>query len=91
MSVLTASILAPVRNDSARPTAAQVDDVRMRRSTRSSFGNNEESGTHHDPSQAWFWTETWQASVRRSLDQIQAGEGVRFDTDEGFLEVLGDE
>jgi antitoxin PrlF len=41
-----------------------------------------------DATQAWFWSRAWQDSVRRSVEQIEAGEGERFETDEEFLAAL---
>lgn len=41
-----------------------------------------------DADQAWFWTEGWQKSVRRSLAEVEAGEGKTFDNDEDFLASL---
>jgi hypothetical protein len=38
--------------------------------------------------QAWFWTPEWQASIDRSIAQIDAGEGIRHDTDRDFLDAL---
>jgi AbrB family looped-hinge helix DNA binding protein len=41
-----------------------------------------------DATQAWFWTPAWQERVRRSVEQVEAGEGERFETDEEFLAAL---
>jgi AbrB family looped-hinge helix DNA binding protein len=41
-----------------------------------------------DATQAWFWSRAWQERVRRSVEQIEAGEGERFETDEEFLAAL---
>jgi AbrB family looped-hinge helix DNA binding protein len=41
-----------------------------------------------DATQAWFWSRPWQERVARSIDQIEAGEGERFKTDEEFLAAL---
>jgi len=44
-----------------------------------------------DASQAWFWTEAWQKSVRTSVAEIEAGRGERFDSDKAFLASLEDD
>lgn len=41
-----------------------------------------------DATQAWFWSRAWQERVSRSVGQIEAGEGERFETDEEFLAAL---
>ena len=41
-----------------------------------------------DAAQAWFWSRAWQERVARSVEQIEAGEGERFETDEDFLVAL---
>ncbi|MFL5945827.1 MAG: AbrB/MazE/SpoVT family DNA-binding domain-containing protein [Gaiellaceae bacterium] len=41
-----------------------------------------------DAAQAWFWSRAWQERVARSVEQIEAGEGERFETDEDFLAAL---
>jgi AbrB family looped-hinge helix DNA binding protein len=41
-----------------------------------------------DATQAWFWTPAWQDSIRRSVEQIEAGEGTLFADDEPFLAAL---
>jgi len=38
-----------------------------------------------DATQAWFWSRAWQKRVGRSVEQVEAGEGERFETDEEFL------
>jgi AbrB family looped-hinge helix DNA binding protein len=38
-----------------------------------------------DATQAWFWTPAWQDRIRRSVEQVETGEGERFETDEEFL------
>jgi AbrB family looped-hinge helix DNA binding protein len=40
-----------------------------------------------DATQAWFWTPEWQASIRRSVEQLAAGEAEVMDED-GFLAAL---
>jgi antitoxin PrlF len=44
-----------------------------------------------DASQAWFWTNPWQESVRRSVEQLASGEGPVFADRESFLAALDDE
>jgi AbrB family looped-hinge helix DNA binding protein len=41
-----------------------------------------------DATQAWFWSRAWQERVGRSVEQIAAGSGERFETDEEFLAAL---
>jgi AbrB family looped-hinge helix DNA binding protein len=41
-----------------------------------------------DVTQAWFWSRAWQERLRRSVEQLEAGEGERFETDEDFLAAL---
>jgi antitoxin PrlF len=41
-----------------------------------------------DATQAWFWSSAWQKSIRRSVEQIEAGKGVVSDDDETFLTSL---
>ena len=41
-----------------------------------------------DATQAWFWSSAWQKSIRRSVEQIEAGKGVVSDDDETFLTAL---
>ncbi|MGH3320630.1 MAG: AbrB/MazE/SpoVT family DNA-binding domain-containing protein [Streptosporangiaceae bacterium] len=38
--------------------------------------------------QAWFWTEEWQAKEREADEDIAAGRGRIFDSDEEFLAAL---
>lgn len=38
-----------------------------------------------DASQAWFWTPEWQAGERQADEDIAAGRGMRFESDEEFL------
>jgi len=44
-----------------------------------------------DPSQAWFWTPEWQAKEREADEDIAAGRGERFESDEEFLAALARE
>jgi antitoxin PrlF len=44
-----------------------------------------------DASQAWFWTNPWQESVRRSVEQLASGEGHVFADRESFVAALDDE
>jgi hypothetical protein len=39
-------------------------------------------------SQAWFWTPEWQAKEREADEDIAAGRGERFESDEEFLAAL---
>jgi hypothetical protein len=64
--------------------------MRLRRSRSSSAASNDVT-TGGDSSQTWFLTDPWQASILRSIAQIEAGEGVRFESSAEFLEALGDE
>jgi AbrB family looped-hinge helix DNA binding protein len=41
-----------------------------------------------DATQAWFWTPAWQDRIRRSVEQVEAGESEHFETDEEFLAAL---
>jgi AbrB family looped-hinge helix DNA binding protein len=41
-----------------------------------------------DATQAWFWSRAWQERVRRSVEQVEAGDSERFETDEEFLAAL---
>jgi len=41
-----------------------------------------------DASQAWFWTESWQAGEREASRQMDAGEGTTYDTATDFLADL---
>jgi AbrB family looped-hinge helix DNA binding protein len=41
-----------------------------------------------DAKQAWFWSRAWQERLSRSVEQVEAGEGERFETDEEFLAAL---
>ena len=41
-----------------------------------------------DATQAWFWTPAWQDRIRRSVEQVEAGESESFETDEEFLAAL---
>jgi len=41
-----------------------------------------------DASQAWFWTPEWQEGERRADEDIAAGRGIRFESDEDFLAFL---
>jgi len=41
-----------------------------------------------DASQAWFWTPEWQAKEREADEDIAAGRGERFESDEEFLAAL---
>jgi hypothetical protein len=41
-----------------------------------------------DPDQAWFWTREWQAKEREADEDIAAGRGTTYESDEAFLEGL---
>jgi hypothetical protein len=41
-----------------------------------------------DPDQAWFWTKEWQAGEREADEEIRAGLGRVFYSDEEFLASL---
>jgi len=41
-----------------------------------------------DASQAWFWTDQWQAGEREASRQRDAGEGTTYDTAADFLADL---
>lgn len=41
-----------------------------------------------DPDQAWFWTREWQAKEREADDDIAAGRGTTYESDEAFLRAL---
>jgi AbrB family looped-hinge helix DNA binding protein len=41
-----------------------------------------------DATQAWYWSRAWQERLSRSAEQIEAGEGERFESDEEFLAAL---
>jgi AbrB family looped-hinge helix DNA binding protein len=44
-----------------------------------------------DATQAWFWTAAWQDGEREASAELKAGAGIRFESDEAFLEALGDD
>jgi len=41
-----------------------------------------------DPQQAWFWTPEWQEGEREADEDIAAGRGTRYNSDEEFLAAL---
>lgn len=41
-----------------------------------------------DSSQAWFWTEAWQAGEREASADVAAGRTTRFESDDEFLASL---
>jgi antitoxin PrlF len=41
-----------------------------------------------DRSQAWFWTQEWQAGEREATEQLRRGEGEVFEDDTEFLDSL---
>jgi AbrB family looped-hinge helix DNA binding protein len=43
-----------------------------------------------DASQAWFWTDRWQAMEREASEDINAGRVTTFESPEAFLESLDD-
>jgi hypothetical protein len=43
-----------------------------------------------DPAQAWFWTREWQAKEREADDDLAAGRGTTFASDDELLAALGE-
>ena len=41
-----------------------------------------------DPEQAWFWTREWQAKEREADDDVAAGRGTTYESDDEFLAAL---
>ena len=41
-----------------------------------------------DATQTWFWTPRWQAGEREASEELAAGLGEKFETDEEFLAAL---
>jgi hypothetical protein len=41
-----------------------------------------------DPDQAWFWTREWQAKEREADDDLAAGRGTTFASDDELLSTL---
>jgi hypothetical protein len=41
-----------------------------------------------DPEQAWFWTREWQAREREADEDVAAGRGTTYESDEEFLAAL---
>jgi hypothetical protein len=41
-----------------------------------------------DPEQAWFWTREWQAKEREADDDLAAGRGTTYESDDEFLAAL---
>jgi len=41
-----------------------------------------------DPEQAWFWTHEWQAKEHEADEDIAAGRGTTYESDEAFLGAL---
>jgi hypothetical protein len=41
-----------------------------------------------DPGQAWFWTREWQAKEREADDDLAAGRGTTYESDDDFLAAL---
>jgi hypothetical protein len=41
-----------------------------------------------DPEQAWFWTREWQAKEREADDDLAAGHGTTYASDDEFLAAL---
>ncbi len=41
-----------------------------------------------DPDQAWFWSPEWLAGELEADQEIAAGKGVRYDSDEAFIASL---
>ena len=83
---MTSSALLPrsISSSTTRPTAgwpARAAPLQQR-------GTSLRPQKVIDATQAWFWSRAWQERVARSIDQIEAGEGERFETDEEFLAAL---
>jgi hypothetical protein len=43
---------------------------------------------HLDPDQSWVWSEEWQAQLRESLRDLEAGHTRKFGSDDEFLASL---
>jgi hypothetical protein len=41
-----------------------------------------------DSEQAWFWTREWQAKEREADEDLAAGRGTTYESDDEFLEAL---
>jgi hypothetical protein len=41
-----------------------------------------------EPEQAWFWTREWQAKEREADDDLAAGRGTRYESDDEFIAAL---
>ncbi len=41
-----------------------------------------------DPEQAWFWTREWQVKEREADEDLAAGRGTIYESDDGFLAAL---
>lgn len=41
-----------------------------------------------DPEQAWFWTREWQDKEREADEDLAAGRGTKYESDEAFLGAL---
>jgi hypothetical protein len=41
-----------------------------------------------DPDQAWFWTREWQAKEREADEDLTAGRGTTYESDDDFLGAL---
>jgi hypothetical protein len=41
-----------------------------------------------DPEQAWFWTREWQAKEREADEDLGAGRGTTYESDDEFLAAL---
>jgi AbrB family looped-hinge helix DNA binding protein len=41
-----------------------------------------------DATQAWFWSPEWQESIRRSAEQVAAGEAKMLEDEKAFLAAL---
>lgn len=41
-----------------------------------------------DPEQAWFWTREWQEKEREADEDVAAGRGTTFESDEALLGAL---
>lgn len=43
-----------------------------------------------DPEQVWFWTREWQAKEREADDDVAAGRGTTYESDDEFLAALAE-
>jgi hypothetical protein len=48
------------------------------------------TGGRIDQGQAWFWTREWQAKEREADEDLAAGRGTTYASDDEFLAALGE-